>query len=142
MAAIRHGPPLVSTRWFNQDGTPTRAFFDYVRSSPVGFESAEQTITAATNTTLTHGLAVKPKLYSLYLVNKTTEYGYAVSDELQCPAFEDTSDYGAVVTANATSLIITVGANGIRVPRRDAGSEGQFATITAGSWRLIARAVE
>lgn len=144
MPTLRKDPPLITARWFNQDGTPTRVFFDYLRTlkSTVAFESSEQAITAATNTTVAHGLAAKPKLVSLYLINKTTEYDYAVGDEVLCPAFEDTSDYGASVAANATNVIITVGANGIRIPRRDAGNIGQYAGITTANWRLIARAVE
>lgn len=135
----------MSARWINKDGSPSRVFFDYLRTlkSTVAFESTEQAITAATSVSIAHGLSAKPKLYWLYLVNKTTEYDYAVGDELPCPLFEDGGlDYGASITANATNAVITVGANGIRVPRRDAGNIGQFGTITAGSWRLIARAVE
>lgn len=145
MTTLRRDPPLITAKWFNQNGTPTRVFFDYLRTlkSTVAFESDEQTITAASNVTVAHGLAGKPKLYGLYLVNKTTQYDYAAGDEMPCPAFEDGGlDYGASVTANATNLIITVAANGIRVPRRDAGNIGQFGGITAGNWRLIARAVE
>lgn len=144
MATLRRDPPLMTARWFNADGTPTRVFFDYLRTlkNTVAFESSEQAITAATNVTIAHGLSAKPKLYGLYLVNKTAEYDYAVGDELPCPAFEDASDYGASIATNATNVVITVGANGIRIPRRDAGSIGQYASITTANWRLIARAVE
>lgn len=120
-------------------GVVARIWYDLFRGL-AGFSSAEQSITAAGLLSVGHGLGVKPKRAWAVLLCNTTQFGYAVGEELQPPAFEDAGlDYGVSAYASATHIKAVVGANGIRIKRVDAGNEGQFATITPDNWRIVLR---
>lgn len=120
-------------------GQVARAWYDFFRGLAEPFSSTEQTIAGAGLLSIEHGLGVKPKRTWAVLVCKTTEYGYAVGEEVLAPCFEDANDFGVGVYANATHIRAVIGANGVRIMRVDAGNEGQFAAITPGSWRIVLR---
>lgn len=120
-------------------GQVARQWYDFFRGLAEPFSSTEQTISSAGLLTIEHGLGVKPKRAWAVLVCKTTEYGYAVGEEVAAPCFEDANDHGVTVYVSATNIKAVIGANGVRVMRVDAGNEGQFAAITAGSWRIVLR---
>lgn len=133
--AIRKGAPHIGARWFNEDGTPTQEVFTFLTRGP--FVSGELSLTNATRTAITHGLQLTPTRLQAFLVNKVTEYGVAVNRRVAVSSFEDANDYGVQISADATDIAYTIGANGIRIMREDAGNEGQFATVTNASWRLV-----
>lgn len=133
--ATRKDAPQIGARWGNDDGTLTREAFDFLTRAP--FVSDELALTNATRATLTHGLKLTPTRLQAFLVNKTTEYGVAVNRRVAISGFEDASDYGVQLAASATDVSYTIGANGIRIMREDAGNEGQFATVANANWRLV-----
>lgn len=117
-----------------------RLWYDFFRGLAKPFSSTEQTIASAGLLSVEHGQGEKPTRFWAVLVCEATEYGYAEGEEVLAPCFEDAGlDYGVKVYASATRLKAAIGANGIRVMRVDAGNEGQFATITPASWRIVLR---
>lgn len=105
------------------------------------FESSEQTITFGASITVSHGFSGKPKLVHAVMINKTTEFGYSVGDEAVPISVGDlnpaSAQYGYVPTADTTNIVIPVGTQGIRIVRKDTFAGG---VITAGNWKIIARA--
>lgn len=98
------------------------------------FESAEQTITGTSNTTIAHGLGAVPKDVQLYLRCKTAQLGFSVGDEIPI-SYSTTCN--AQITANATNLIISILTATLGIIDR---SVPQIGTITTANWRLVARA--
>lgn len=134
--ATRKGAPHIGARWFNEDGTPTQEVYNLLTRAP--FVSGELALTSASRTAITHGLQLTPTRLQAFLVNKVTEYGVAVKRRVAVGSYEDAGvDYGVQLSADATDVAYTIGANGIRIMREDAGNEGQFATVTNASWRLV-----
>ena len=103
------------------------------------FRSAAQTITAAAQRQVAHGLAAKPKKYWLVLRCTTAELGYSVGDEIIYPTAGATlsagaaANAGATLRADATNLTLRFGslAATLNVTRADTGVG---ANITLGSW--------
>ena len=103
------------------------------------FRSAAQTITAAAQVQVAHGLGAVPKKYWLVLRCTTAELGYSVGDEVIYPTAGATLSAGAVANAgaamraDATNLTVRFGslAATLNVTRADTGAG---ANITLGSW--------
>ena len=79
------------------------------------FTSAETTISASTKTTLAHSLGAIPFQFDLYLICKTAADGYVVGDIIKVTqsyhSTAGTSDIGAIMSADATNIYLTTGAN-------------------------------
>ena len=79
------------------------------------FTSAETTISASTKTTLAHSLGAIPFQFDLYLICKTASDGYVVGDIIKVTqsyhSTAGTSDIGAIMSADATNIYLTTGAN-------------------------------
>jgi len=101
------------------------------------FTSSETAITAAGATaTVAHGLGAVPRSISVVVRNKTTELGYSVGDEVQCPGG---TTLGFYIYADATNVGLMLGATaGIAVPNRSSGNA--ITAITAGNWKYVVRA--
>ena len=107
------------------------------------FVSAEQTLTAAGALTIAHSLAEMPKLVQARLINKTTELGYSVGDEVLINPLGN--DPGAALTRgisivpDGTNLTVRYGSDAaiIGIIRKDTGAVG---TLIPARWKLILRA--
>ena len=109
------------------------------------FTSTEQTLTATSTITASHGLGGVPDLATGHLVCKTAEYGYAVGDELEVGMswFSDGSpgtsqENGIAVVKNSSNVLALIGES-VEVPNRT--NLGQAAAITLGSWKLVLTAL-
>jgi hypothetical protein len=100
------------------------------------YESAEQSLTANTAVTLTHGLGSIPKLMQVEFVCKTTDIGYAVNDRVTFATYNLGSNSGISSFFNATQAGLIVGTN-MTIIRKDTGVQ---ATITYANWRAVVRA--
>lgn len=107
------------------------------------FTSAEQTLTATGTLVLAHSLSSTPYLIMPYLICKTSEYGYAIGEELLVnPAGNDpagTGSRGLSIVPDGTNIDITYGAqaNMINIIRKD---NGLVEEATSANWKLIIRA--
>ena len=133
--ATKRGAPKYESAVLNQSGFFNPEWFRFLVTA---YDTDEKTISAGTTTTITHRLTARPRKRWCVLVNKIAELGFSVGDEVDAVGFEDASDYGLSVAADATNLYVTVGAAGIRVMRRNFPI-GEFAAITADNWRFIVR---
>lgn len=106
---------------------------------PIGFESAELTITSASVITLAHGLPTTPKSMWAVLKCITTEHGHAVGTEVTLPinATDGTLENGVQLSVISTNLYLNIGADPIKV-YTTAGGVG--ADITNAKWKIIVRA--
>lgn len=105
------------------------------------YVSPEQTIINGGTITLLHGLGVKYKHASVWLVCKTAELGYPVGAELEMGSRQDhnTQAYGFTTRPSGTvEIVITVNSNGIYIPAGN--GVGLVSSITTANWRLIVRA--
>lgn len=136
---IREDGPGANDLVLADTGRFTRDWFYWLKNDRWK-ETAEQTITNGTATSILHGLNTIPTEVHAFLVCKTAELGYAVDDRVPVLAYEDSNDYGVQIVVNGDSLYLIVGANGVRIMDRTGGSVGTFAAITNGSWRVLIRA--
>lgn len=101
------------------------------------FTSSEQTVTAGSSQlSLPHGLGAIPTKFMLVLRCKTIDAGYAVGDEIIMTSHYAPSNYALAFAADATTVNISCTNN----PTIANKSSGGLTTITAGSWRWVARA--
>lgn len=102
------------------------------------YQSAEQTITPGTQTTLTHSLGAIPKHMTVELVCKTANLGYSVDDRVVIASKNGNSgNVGVSSIYNSTQLKFTVGSVGISLLNATTGTIG---SITEASWRIVLRA--
>lgn len=102
------------------------------------FESAEQTITVGSATTVAHGLAGVPTMTDVIMRCKTAEGGYAIGDEFSLRASQDgTNMRGVSAVADATNIVIVVASSHDRIANKGTGAAFVF---TPANWRLVARA--
>lgn len=103
------------------------------------FTSSEQTVTASTELTVAHSLAVVPNLYTVVLRCKTADGGWGVDDELVVTTYGlegSSGGRGVSMAANATNVVLQTG--GVLVFNgRTAGGED---AITLASWKWVIRA--
>ena len=100
-------------------------------------EASEQTITNGALVSVAHGLSTTPNEVLGYLICKTAELGFSISDRVALPVFEDATDYGIQLTWDSTNISFTTGADGVRLMNK---STGVIAAITNASWRVVLRA--
>lgn len=102
-----------------------------------GFESAEQTVAGNTTLNIAHGLGVVPKIFQVVLRCKTAELGFSVGDEVAYN-FHLVSGVSVIeASADATNIIINYTGANTRVLNKTTQVDS---TITASSWRFVARA--
>ncbi|SNZ21736.1 hypothetical protein [Cohaesibacter gelatinilyticus] len=105
------------------------------------YDSGELSITAPSETTLSHGLGGMPKLIWAVFVCKVAEYGFSVGDEFIYPLgyASLSAGNGMVAKSDSTQIKIRfIGTSGVYVGRFD--SVYQNVTITQASWKLVVRA--
>lgn len=110
------------------------------------FESAEQTLTAGTDTAVAHGLTDGtgagrlPKLLRSVIRCKTTEFGYAVGDEVTISesVYSGAVNVGVSVYADTTNVGFVVNASGANlfVIKRSA-TVGTYVQITPANWKFV-----
>ncbi|GEM_PF-3419016 len=110
---------------------------DPLNGAPL-YESAEQTITSFTSTTVSHGLGRQPYLAQIILRCKTAEGGFAVGDEIHFRSGSNSVSNAFSFWSNSTALGFMSDAN-ITVARRDAPL-GNLWNITFANWRVVMRA--
>lgn len=119
----------------------TKQYVDANQGVGSGYVSAEQTLVAAGQLTLSHGLGVAPELVRLSLICKTAEHGYSVNDVLEVnPGLNNLGSLnaGLSVVVSSTSIVIRNGSYGpLNILNK---STGAAADITLTNWRLIVRA--
>ena len=106
------------------------------------YDSGLQTISLGTTLVLAHGLASIPRLVNVVLQCATTEYGFAVGDEISVAgsALSNDGNLGISTSADATNFYLTVGSAGIQILRKDSGSIGVAVNLTPANWKLVVRA--
>lgn len=108
------------------------------------FSSTAQTITAAGTLTIAHGFGRKPAYVWAVLKCTSTEFGYAVNDEIFRPVgTEDlggVDGYGCEVIADGTNLYIRFG-SGATTFRAINFTTGQAGGLTNAKWQVIFRAI-
>jgi len=117
-------------------------------TSPVfteSFTSAEQTITPAGLLTIPHGLSATPVLFSVNLVCKVAEYGYAINDELIWPfgtgdTNSPTSTLGVAIVPDGTNLNIRYADNFGLVFSAFNHTTGAYVSLTSANWTTVVRA--
>jgi hypothetical protein len=104
------------------------------------WESAEQTITNNTTITVAHGLGRVPQDVRVFIRCKTTEFGYAVGDEVEFNIGNNTSgstyNHNPSVMANATNVVVRVSQDVAVIGL----STGNNTAITNANWRIVFRA--
>ena len=101
------------------------------------FESAEQTVAGNTTLNIAHGLGAVPKIFQVVLRCKTAEMGFSVGDEVAY-SYHYVAGVSVIETsADATNIIINYTGSNTRVLNKTTQADS---TITAGSWRFVARA--
>ncbi len=130
----------VGGRLYYSDGTHW-----YPLTMPY-FESSEQTITASSTITISHGLTDgagnnrAPSFVFCLMRCKTATLGWSVGDEvLVGMSGNSTQVEGLAVYGNATSVGIRINASTFYLTRRD-GSSPDPASITPSEWKLVFRA--
>lgn len=126
----------VGDRLFYADGT------NWLPLTHPYFESTEQALTNSTDTAVAHGLGRIPRLAQVVIRCKTTEFGYAVNDEINVGAMGDSqgAQRDCSLYVNATNVGFSLCAGGISIARRDAGQVGNLGNITNANWKAVLRA--
>lgn len=107
------------------------------------YVSAPQTVTAAGQLVLAHGLGIVPRYVHAWLKCQVAVLGYAVGQEVNIGAipadFGSAGGYGLSCVPDATNLTIRMGsAVGAFVLTN--ATTGALATLTATDWKLIIKA--
>lgn len=103
------------------------------------YQSAQQSFTAGTTFTLTHGLGGTPANVQVWFVCVTASEGYAVNDwygPIGSETFADGANNGVAIAMNATQIKVKIGAFGSPIISFDTGVRG----ITYANWRIVVRA--
>jgi hypothetical protein len=104
------------------------------------FTSTEQTLTASSTITVSHGLSGVPDLATGHLVCKTADAGYSVGDLIEVLSIDTQSaaEKGVLLRKSSTQVIASIG-QGIEVPNNS--SLGNTSSLTLSSWRLVITAL-
>jgi hypothetical protein len=107
-----------------------------------GYDSGDQTITAAGLLTLPHGLGVAPKTIDAFLKCATADVGYSPGDVLHDSGssnFDGTNSRGVGIYSDATNVYVRFGSatNTFGIIHKTTGALGG---ITNANWRYIVRA--
>ena len=117
-----------------------KAYVDAQVSSGVSkFTSTEQTLSASSSITVSHGLGAVPDLASGHLVCKTAEHGYSVGDLIEVLSIDTQSgtERGVLLRKSSTQVIASIG-NGIEVPNNN--NLGSTSSLTLANWKLVIKA--
>lgn len=103
------------------------------------YESAEQTITSGTNTTISHNLGIVPKVAQGVLRNKISELGYAVGQEVAGLAV----GYGiagnlGIYAGTVSGGFVMNNTGTITLPSQN-GTVGSAVNITNADWKIVIR---
>lgn len=110
--------------WFTKNGIWT-------------YYSAQTATTVNTDGTLTHNLGATPSFVQAYLVNLTTEHGYAVGDRVWGFASDagSSSNIGFMLSADSTSVYWTIASAGwARIANKTTNAN---AVITPANWEFV-----
>jgi hypothetical protein len=103
------------------------------------YVSPDQTIVAAGLVTLSHGLAVVPKLVMVSLVCQTAEFGYLVGDVVPVPPNSNSSansdGFGPAIRLTSSQIIVRYGSTAAVFIILSA-TTGSIVSITPANWRL------
>lgn len=124
----------------NSTKIATTAYADRLRLASVVSTSSETTVPGSdTEATFSHGLGAVPSLYTVSIRCKTTEYGYAVGDEICVTSNSDGDGArpGSTWVNSTTVGFRAQNANAVSIKRRDAGGS---TVITNANWKLVFRA--
>jgi len=104
------------------------------------FTSTEQTLTASSAISVSHGLGGVPDLASGHLVCKTAEFGYSVGDLIEVLSIDtqSASERGVLLRKSSTQVIASIG-QGIEVPNNS--NLSNTSSLTLSNWRLVLTAL-
>lgn len=108
---------------------------------PLGYESAELTITSASVITLAHGIPTLPHLFWAVLKCVISQHGHAVGTEVTVGmnSIDGTAENGVQLSVVSSNLYVNIGTDPIKIYAHGGG--GVQADITNANWRLIVRAI-
>lgn len=109
----------------------------WVNGPSWAYESSEQTITANNAISLSHGLGYVPRDVQVVIRNKTTEYAWAVGDEIPLSPSGIQNNTGFGYGMNSTNIYVTI-PGAIWVFHRN--NPSSYNAITVGNWRIVVRA--
>ncbi len=104
------------------------------------YNSTQQTVVAGTTLTVAHGFSVEPSAAWAVGVCITTEFGFAVDDEMRLDRNATTiANDGVSVSWDDTNVYCTIGTDGLGAFRRSA-TIGANVTLTPANWKIEIRA--
>ena len=112
----------------------------FIHHTGEDWESAEQTLTAATLTTVAHPYSVVPKEVRAILRCKTAELGYSIGDEYRVGDIH-TNDFvaGIGISADITNVYASQNSTSVNIQRKNP-TIGDIVAITRANWKLVFRA--
>ncbi len=136
--AVTNGNFIVGdgSNWVAESGATALASLGVPFST--SFTSGELSAAADTVTDTAHSLGAVPTLVRVVLRNKTTEYGYAVGEEVDVGNDVDSNgaDRGVTIASNATNVTIIHG----EILRILSQATTNLVAITAANWKFVIRA--
>lgn len=102
-----------------------------------GFESSAQNVVPNSSLNVPHGLGAVPKMFQVVLRCSTAELGYSVGDEVFCNFLYVSGVSVIQASVDATNVIINYTGSNTRVLNKITQVDS---TITAASWKFVARA--
>ena len=145
--------PADTDRIFLSDESASGDPIEYIEASDLRTymqEGVPGTVTAGTttehifsetdfDTTVAHGLGAQPSFLDIYLECTVEERGYSVGDRVRLDASQagvGSLDYGAMVVATTTNIIIRAKQTPARIYRRDDATAGA-ALLNRANWKLV-----
>jgi hypothetical protein len=122
----------------NNTGSTAAPGFQAIGAADIAgakYDSGEQTITAAGNLVLNHGLGYVPTDVWAVLVCKIANLGYAVNDIVVAPAVMTSGSFGVAVTTTSTQLNIRFGSSAGAIAI-GAKATGVYTAIVAADWKI------
>lgn len=118
--------------WQNQSGAS-------VTTLPAGFTSTQQTILAASQLTIAHGLGAVPRVVNAWVIAQNSVLGYTAGDELYINLGDDNGSVaseGASVIRTTTNLIVRFGAATAVwfIVRKD---DGHTNPLDSADWKIV-----
>jgi hypothetical protein len=123
------GAPKIQTAAY-QDASVTQ------QKIPIGYPAA-QTLTDVTGATYTfaHGRAARPWRIDVWLECIAADRGYSIGDfivaPLQCSAYDNFEHYGLQIAADASSVFLIIGDEGLLILPKSSTTPG---LIAASKW--------
>jgi hypothetical protein len=101
--------------------------------------SPQQTVNAGDDATIAHGQPIAPQIITGFLINLTTELGYAAGDRVNYQGYVDTGggtgSTGIAVWSDSGNFGYSIGSSFTpRVPHKTTGA---LTAITAGNWAFV-----